>query len=336
VASNTTRWGLLSTARINSRLIAAARRSEQAEVVAVASRDRAKAEAFARANGIERAHGSYDDLLSDDAVDAVYVSLPNHLHVEWARRALEAGKHVLCEKPLTSSGTEAVALFELAERSERLLMEAFMWRHNPQTRALECLLDSGVVGRVSEIRTGLGFDLEGDWKAANGDGDGWREDARLDPELDGGALMDVGVYCLSAIRLLAGEPIGVTASQQLGPTGVDLRTSGVVECVDGVVAHFDCFMDAPRREWLEIVGDAGTIRVPTPFLCGQPGIEVSTGDGTRTVDVPPADSYQLELEDISAAIVTGTRPLLGASDAVAQAAAVELVRQAIHEGSRDA
>lgn len=332
-----TNWGLLSTARINSRVLEASERSDLVEIVAVASRDRAKAEAYGRAHGIERAHGSYQDLLDDEAVDAVYVSLPNHLHVEWTRRALEVGKHVLCEKPMTASSAEAASLFELAADSRLLLSEAFMWRHNPQTRLLERLLEDEAAGAVTEIRACMGFDLEGEWKAANPDDEeGWRQDARLEPDACGGALMDVGVYCLSAIRLIAGEPLRVEADQQLGPTGVDLRTGGVAECADGVLARFECFMDEPRREQLEILGEQGTIRVATPFLCAEPGIELETPEGTRTIEIPRENSYQLELEDISTAIAQGSQPLLGAADAIGQAAAVEAVRQAANERTQDA
>ena len=138
------KWGLLSTANINRKLLEGARGTDEATVVAVASRDRSRAEAFAREHGIERALGSYEELLADPEVEAIYIPLPNSLHVPWSVRALEAGKHVLCEKPLTRRPAEAEEAFAVAERSGRLLAEAFMWRHHPQTRRLRELLDEGV------------------------------------------------------------------------------------------------------------------------------------------------------------------------------------------------
>ncbi len=174
------RWGLLSTAAINAAILGGARETDAAEIVAVASRDLARAEGYAREHGIERAHGSYEALLEDPDVEAIYVPLPNSMHVPWSVRALEAGKHVLCEKPLTRRVAEAEQAFAAAERSGRLLAEAFMWRHHPQTRRLRELLDEGVIGRLRLIRAVFSFPLRE------------AENIRLDAELDGGGLMDVG------------------------------------------------------------------------------------------------------------------------------------------------
>ena len=153
------KWGLLSTANINRKLLEGVRGTDEATVVAVASRDRSRAEAFAREHGIERALGSYEELLADPEVEAVYIPLPNSLHVPWSVQALEAGKHVLCEKPLTRRPADAEAAFAAAERSGRLLMEAFMWRHHPQTRRLRELLDEGVIGRLRLVRASFSFPL---------------------------------------------------------------------------------------------------------------------------------------------------------------------------------
>src|SRR5712691_3156482 len=153
------RWGIISTARINRLVLAGAALSAEVEVVAVASRDLTKAESYAREHGIERAHGSYEELLEDADVDAVYISLPNALHVEWATRALEAGKHVLCEKPLGRRAADVEALFDTAEASDRFLMEAFMWRHNPQTKRLQELVEEGAVGDLRLVRAAFSFPL---------------------------------------------------------------------------------------------------------------------------------------------------------------------------------
>src|SRR3954470_7850623 len=208
-ADPTVRWGLISTARINRKILAGAAESDRVEILAVAARERARAEAYAREHGIERAYGSYDDLLSDPDVEAVYISLPNGLHVEWTIRALAAGKHALCEKPLSASAAEAERAFDVAAAHGLVLSEAFMWRHHPQTAELVRLVESGALGRVRLVRAAFSFRL-----ADEGD-------IRLSRAPEGASLMDVGSYCVSAIRLVAGEPLRVSAEQVLGPTGVD-------------------------------------------------------------------------------------------------------------------
>ncbi len=175
------RWGLLSTANINRKLLAGARGTDEATVVAVASRDRGRAEEFAREHGIERALGSYEALLEDPEVDAVYIPLPNSMHVPWSVRALEAGKHVLCEKPLTRRPAEVEEAFAAAERAGRVLEEAFMWRHHPQTLRLRELLDEGVIGRLRMVKASFSFPLAD------------VSDIRMQAGLDGGSLMDVGL-----------------------------------------------------------------------------------------------------------------------------------------------
>ena len=207
------KWGLLSTANINRKLLEGVRGTDEATVVAVASRDRSRAEAFAREHGIERALGSYEELLADPEVEAIYIPLPNSMHVPWSVQALEAGKHVLCEKPLTRHPADAEAAFAAAERSGRLLMEAFMWRHHPQTRRLRELLDAGVIGRLRLVRASFSFPLDE------------AENIRLNGELEGGGLMDVGCYCLSGSRFVAGaEPERVSAEQVLGGKGSTSRS----------------------------------------------------------------------------------------------------------------
>jgi D-xylose 1-dehydrogenase (NADP+, D-xylono-1,5-lactone-forming) len=200
----------MSTADINRKFLAGARAAAGASVVAVASRDRAVAERYAGQHGIERAHHGYDALLGDPGVEVVYIPLPNSMHIDWTVRALHAGKHVLCEKPLSRRATDVEHAFDVAAREGRLLMEAFMYRHNPQTSRLAELLADGAVGRVRMIRAAFSF-VAGD--PAN---------VRLSAALDGGALMDVGCYCVNGARLLAGEPQRVGAEQVLGGDGVDV------------------------------------------------------------------------------------------------------------------
>ncbi|HEX3268563.1 MAG TPA: Gfo/Idh/MocA family oxidoreductase [Gaiellaceae bacterium] len=241
-------WGLLSTARINRRLLKAAAETDRAGVVAVASRDAARAQTYAREHGIPKAYGSYEALLEDPEVEAVYISLPNALHVEWTLRGLEAGKHVLCEKPFSRRPEEVRQAFDLADSKHLVLSEAFMWRHHPQTKTLAALLDERVIGRLRIVRAAFGFRLE----SVHGTGD-----ARLSPQLEGGSLMDVGCYCVNAIRLLAGEPKCVHGEQALGESGVDITFAGTLRCADDVLAHFDCGLVLPDRAALEVVGEGG-------------------------------------------------------------------------------
>src|SRR3954454_108660 len=212
-----TRWGILSTARIAEKLIDGARASSDASIVAVGSRDLTRARAFAAEHGIEAAYGSYEELLASPDVDAIYVPLPNSMHVEWSVKALEAGKHVLCEKPLARDPAQVERAFDTAERVGRVLMEAFMWRFHPQTDELVRLVRDGAVGELRYVRAAFGFNLP------------WLENVRWDSALEGGGLMDVGCYCVSALRLICdAEPVRVSGEQVLGGGGVDGRFAGVL------------------------------------------------------------------------------------------------------------
>ena len=243
----------MSTARINSLFLTGARASADLEVVAVASRELASAERYAREQGIDRAHGSYEALLADPDIDVVYISLPNSLHVEWTVRALEAGKHVLCEKPLSRRAAQVGPAFDIAEREGMLLMEAFMYRHNPQTRRLVELIAAGAVGRVRLIRAAFSFVADDD---AN---------IRLRAALDGGALMDVGCYCVSGTRLIGGEPQRVSAEQAVGGDGVDVAFAATMRFPDDVLAQFDAGLALATRDELEVVGDAGALFLDDPW-----------------------------------------------------------------------
>jgi predicted dehydrogenase len=302
-----TQWGVLGAARINQHVLEGAALAEDVSVVAIAARDRDRAQVQADTFGIGTVYGSYDELLADPEVEAVYIPLPNALHVEWSVRALEAGKHVLCEKPLARTEAEARRAFAVARAADRLLMEAFMWRHTPQTKRLRELLDNGSVGRLRTVRATFGFRLE-------------REgDVRLSRELDGGALMDVGCYCVSAARLVAGEPVHVRAEQVVGGDGVDVRLAATMRFADEVLAVIDCALDAPVGHRLTIVGTDGELVLEDPFHARKPGI---LHDG-KLIEVSFANPYQLEFENFSAAIRGEAEPLLDGRDAVAQAAAIE-------------
>src|SRR3982751_3768396 len=188
------KWGIVSTANINRNVIPGAHASDKVELLAVASREQGKADAYAREWEIPRAYGSYDELVGDSDVGGVYISLPNTLHCEWSIKAMEAGKHVLCEKPLSRHPDEVARTYEVSDRTGMLMSEAFMYRHNPQTTKLKQLVDDGAIGELRLGRSAFSYGLFAE------------SNIRLRTDVDGGALMDVGCYCVSGPRLRAGEP----------------------------------------------------------------------------------------------------------------------------------
>ena len=319
------RWGVLSTANINEKMLAGAALSPDVDVVAIASRDIRRAEAFGARWGIERAYGSYDDLLSDDGVDAVYVPLPNGLHHPWSLRALRAGKHVLCEKPYSSRPAEVEEAFAEADARGLVLSEGFMYRYHPQIRALARFLhDDRLIGDVRLVVSSFTW-------ATQTPGD-----VRLNSSLDGGSLLDVGVYCLNATRLFAGEPQSVAAHQRLGPTGVDVSFAATMELVCGGLAHFDCGVDLPDRSHLEVVGTLGSVSVSDPWHGLEPGLTlVPSGEPPRRLSMPQANPYQLELEEFGKAVRQEAHHLMGRDDALHQARAVAALTRSAASGRRE-
>jgi D-xylose 1-dehydrogenase (NADP+, D-xylono-1,5-lactone-forming) len=301
------KWGIVSTANINRKVIPGAHASDKVELVAVASREQARADAYAREWEIPRAYGSYDDLLADAEVEAVYISLPNTLHCEWSINAMEAGKHVLCEKPLSRDPGEVSAAFDAAERTGMLMSEAFMWRHNPQTKKLKELVDGGAIGELRLIRSTFSYSLYDD---AN---------IRLRTDVDGGALMDVGCYCVSGSRLLGGESLEAHGLARRGPSGTDWVTAGVLRFPDDVLATFDCGTALPNRDELEAIGSEGSLFLDDPWHCNTPVIELRRDGEVERIELEREDSYRLELENVSDAIRGEGELLLGRDDAMGQA-----------------
>jgi D-xylose 1-dehydrogenase (NADP+, D-xylono-1,5-lactone-forming) len=313
--------GILSTAHINRLVIPVAHASDKVELVAVASRDRARAEAYARKWEIERAHGSYDALLEDPDVDAVYISLPNTMHAEWSIRSVEAGKHVLCEKPFSRHADEVEAAFDAADKAGRLLSEAFMFRHNPQTARLVELVRDGAVGELRVIRGAFSYAMYDP------------DNIRLRTDVEGGSLMDVGCYCVSGSRLLAGEPENVFGRAFVGPTGTDWVFVGSMGFPGDVVAHFDCGTCLPDRDELEVLGTEGSLFLDDPWHCRTPVIELRRDGAVERIELEPVDSYRLELENLADAIA-GEAPLrLGREDAVPQARALEALHRSAETGT---
>jgi len=315
------RWGILSTADINRKVIPGMHASEKAELIAVASREQSRADEYARHWEIERAYSSYPALLEDADVEAVYISLPNTLHCEWSIRAVEAGKHVLCEKPMSRYVADVEAAFDAAQRNGRILTEAFMYRHNPQTARLRQLVDEGAIGDLRVVRSCFSYAL---YDADN---------IRLRTDVDGGSLMDVGCYCVSGSRLLGGEPERVYGEQFVGPSGTDWVFTGTMRFPGDVLAQFDCGTALTDRDELEALGSDGSLFLDDPWHCFEPVIELRRDGAVERIELEPANSYQLELENLADA-VAGTAPLLlGRDDAVAQARVMEALLDSAANGA---
>jgi len=309
------KWGIVSTADINRKVIPGAHASDKVELVGVASRDQDRADAYARDWDIPRAYGSYEALLADPDIEAVYISLPNTLHAEWSIKALDAGKHVLCEKPFTRHPEEVNAAFEAAERNGRLLSEAFMYRHNPQTAKLVDLVRDGVIGELRLIRSAFSYGLYD------------HENIRLRTDVEGGALMDVGCYNVSGSRLLGGEPERVWGEAWYGPSGTDWVFNGTLRFPGDVLATFDCATALSERDELEAIGSEGSLFLDDPWHCVHPLIELRRNGGSERIELEPVDSYRLELENLSDAIRGEGHLLLGREDALGQAKVLEALHR---------
>jgi xylose dehydrogenase (NAD/NADP) len=293
------RWGLLSTARINRALIPAIRAAARSELTTVASRTIARAEAYATEWQIPRAAGSYDALLADPEIDIVYIPLPNHLHAEWTVRALEAGKHVLCEKPLALSVAEADRIAGACRATGKVAAEAFMYRHHPLTHAAQAFAAGGRLGAIKSYRGAFSFLLTRDG------------DVRLDPAMGGGSLWDVGCYPLSYANLIAGAaPVEAFGWQRASDRGVDLECFAMLRYADGSVAQFDCGFAGPFRAEMEIVGSGGTLRIVRPFKTDERSRLVFTSAADEEEDVRFASdtSYSGEVADLESAVLDGAAP----------------------------
>ncbi len=314
------KWGIISTADINRKLIPGAKASPKVDLVAVASRDQARADAYAREWGIERAYGSYDALLADPDIEAVYISLPNTMHCEWSIRALEAGKHVLCEKPMSRHADEVAAAFDAADRTGRFLSEAFMYRHNPQTKKVRALLDEGAIGELRLVRSAFSYTLYDE------------DNIRLRTDVEGGSLMDVGCYCVSGSRLLGGEPETAYGHAWFGPSGTDWVFGGTLRFPGDVIALFDCGTAMPERDELEAIGSEGSLFLDDPWHCNEPVIELHRDGAVEHIEVEREDSYRLELENVSDAIRGEAELLLGRDDAIGQARTLEALHRSATTG----
>ena len=318
------RWGLLGTARINRSLIPALRTSSRNELAAVASRDAAKAGAYAREWGIPRTFGRYEDMLADGDIDVVYNPLPNSLHAEWTIRAARAGKHVLCEKPLAISIEEVDAIARAAREAKVVVAEGLMYRHQTLTREVRAMVERGTLGELRVVRGCFTFPLT-------------REgDVRLDPALGGGCLWDLGVYPISYARLMIGaEPVEAFGWQTLGPTGVDVAFAGQLRFPSNVVLQCDTGFRAAFRRDVEIVGREATLFVPNPFKPGpSEPVHLVRGDDRQTIDVAGTEAhlYLGEVEDLADAVLLGRNPAVSLADSRGTVAAIVALLRSAREG----
>ncbi len=324
------RWGVISTANIGrAAVIPAIQHSSNGEVVAVASRSEEQARQFAESLHIPQAYGSYGALLASMEIDAVYIPLPNALHAEWAVKAAEAGKHILCEKPLALTAAECLDMKAAADANDVYLMEAFMYRFHPRIAEVSRLVDGGAIGAPRVIQAAFTFRLTRS------------DNIRFRPELGGGALMDVGSYCVNVARTLAGrEPDSVQAYAVWHETGVDSRLSGTLCFGDDLMTQFDCALTMERRESFLIAGDDGYLAVENAFLPGTQDVTIvehhGRGDAV-THSIAGVDEYQRMVEHFADTVIT-RRPLrYGPSEAAANMRVIEaLYRSARNGGSPEA
>jgi len=297
-----------------------------ATLLAVASRSLERAQSVAAKHGIPRAYGSYDDLLADPEIEAVYLPLPNDQHAPWAIRAFAAGKHVLCDKPLALSLTDAEAMAQAADAAGLRLQEGFMYRHHPQHGRVREIIESGEIGEAVHFRGA--FTYTANFDAPN---------IRFNTEQGGGALLDVGVYPLNAARWFFGEPVAVTAASRSQPeSGIDLHTTVLLEWADGRTGTIIGGFDQPFTTRYEIIGTKGSVAVERAFQIGETGVALTVriGDTERSERFAHTDQYGLEIADFSRCIRDGTKPLAPGENGVAQTRVTDTVRLSARENRR--
>ena len=297
-------WGLLSTAKINRALIKPLNASKRTRLLAVASRSQSAADTYASEWKIPRAHGSYEALLADPEIDVVYNSLPNNLHAEWTIKALRAGKHVLCEKPIALTLAELDEMADVAKQTGKILAEAFMYRHHAQTLKVKEIVDSGILGKLQLIKGAFTFTLtrEGNHRQIK--------------EMGGGSIWDVGCYPISYARTIVGaEPAEVFGWQVEGAGGCDDSFIGQMRFENGVHAQFDSGFKSPSRSYMEIVGNEGVLKIPDPFKPGKKSeLILVREDKEEKVVVSGADLYLGEVEDMCDSILLNKPPRISLDD----------------------
>lgn len=316
------RWGLLSTAKINRALIPPLRASARNVLTSVASRTQSAADAYAMEWKIQRAFGTYEAMLSDPDIDVIYNSLPNHLHTEWTIRAMEAGKHVLCEKPMGLTTQEVDDIASASKKYNRVVAEAYMYRHHPQTILARELVQNGRIGTLQAMRGAFTFSMSS------------AENIRLLPECGGGSIWDVGCYPISYARFIAGtEPLEVYGQQVKGVTGIDDTFYGQMKFPGDVYAQFDSGFRTPFRTHMEIIGSEGTLTIPAPFKPGlNEKITLYKEDKIEFIKIPRQELYIGEVEDMADCILLGKSPHMSLADSRANTAAIAALLNSANTG----
>jgi len=322
------RWGILGVAKINDRLLPAFHASSTVDLAAIASRSLEKATAAAKEANIAKAYGSYDELLNDPNIDAVYIPLPNHMHEEWTKKAADRGKHVLCEKPLTVTAAEAERLIAYCRSKNVRLMDGFMWPHHPRTQKIRQFLDSGDIGPVKKVVAAFTFNLDG-LPTSN---------IRMQPQAGGGGLLDVGCYTTYAIRWWMGaDPVKVWANATF-VNDVDVAMSGVFTFADGRTANFDCGFTHPLRTWVEIVGTTGVVRIPNLWIPDDAAVfQVVRQDGdfgtvVEEIATPGQNQMIHMLDDFAAAVWENRECTPNPDEAVKSLKVMDALAKSAREG----
>ena len=313
-------WGILSTAHINRLLIPGAHASPKIELAAVASRDLARAETYAREWEIPTAYGSYEELLADPAIEAVYISLPNTLHCEWSIRARRGGQARPVREAVLAPRRRGLGGVRRRRARGPARVRGVHVPAQPADARLASLVADGAIGELRLVRSTFGYAL---YDADN---------IRLRTDVEGGSLMDVGCYCVSGSRLLGGEPESVFGAAWIGESGTDWVFAGTLRFPGNVLALFDCGTAMADRDELEAVGSEGSLFLDDPWHCRQPVIELRRESGAERIELEPVDSYRLELENLSEAIRGEAPLLLGREDAVAQAKTLEALHASSESG----
>ena len=325
------RWGVLGTARIADALVHAIKLSPNGDLTSVASRDLGLARKWAGERGVPHAFGSYEEMLASEAIDAVYIPLPNALHKEWSIKAMQHGKHVLCEKPLASSAADVEEMIAASESNGVKLMEAFMYRFHPATARLVELLTGGAIGTPRVIRASFGFDLQDP------------SDIRLSAELAGGSLMDVGCYCVNIARLLAGaQPVSAAARAVWSPSGVDQSLVGALEFSGGLLAAVDCSFSTgvDLQQSLTVSGSKGRLVMSQPFRRAEEPVEiiVDRADGgdyashMETVQIPGAWQYALMAEHFADAVLNNRPVAYTPQDSLGNMQVIDALKESARTG----
>jgi xylose dehydrogenase (NAD/NADP) len=328
------RWGIISTARIaEGEVIPAIQQSRNGVVMAVASRDMDKGRAFAARCNIPKVYDSYEELIADPEIDAIYNPLPNGLHGVWSTKCAEGGKHVLCEKPLANDAAEAQTMVDAFKARGLLLAEAFMYRFHPQTEKVKQMVDSGAVGKVHFVQASFSFSI------------GDESDVRLNKDLVGGALMDVGCYCVDVTRYMLGEePLEIKAIAEFGQhSGVDEKLIGLMRFPGGALAHFDCSLRTHFTQTYEIRGTHGRIFLEKAFVPFRPDPQAdvfirywkSTPGGEtheyKEIKVEKPNQYTLMAEDFADALLNKRAPRFPIEGSIGQMHTIDKLYAAARE-----